>query len=73
MFTIINGHALNPSKVSHIENVFNYDGKSGGIYYDVTIHFTNGHAIKLPKRYKEASDSEKEVERIALLLNNSKK
>lgn len=73
MLILIDGHALNPSKVSHIENVFNFDGKSDGIYYNVTIHFTSGRAINLPKRYKVRSDSEKEIERIALSLNNSNK
>lgn len=73
MLTIINGHALNPSKISHIENVFNFDGKSDGIYYNITIHFTSGRAIQLPKKYKDASDSKREIERITLLLNNSTK
>lgn len=73
MLILIDGHALNPSKVSHIEDEFNFDGKSDGIYYCVVIHFTSGKALKLPKRYKESSDSQKEIERIALLLNNSNK
>lgn len=73
MLKIIDGHALNPSKISHIENVFNFDGKSDGIYYRITIHFTSGRAIELPKKYKESDESKKEIERITLLLNNSNK
>ena len=73
MLILINGHALNPSKISHIENEFNFDGKSDGIYYCVVIYFTSGKALKLPKRYEGRSDSQKEIERIALLLNNSNK
>lgn len=71
MLILIDGHALNPSKISHIENEFNFDGKSDGIYYLVSICFTSGQKLKLPKRYKCSSESEKEIERIALLLNNS--